>query len=258
MVVKMIRFALREDFLNIIKLWNTVFGDSKQVIESFLNRFFDRVLLYYEDDILAGMLSLLPISNGKETGFYVYAVATDEAFRSKGIATKLIEYSKKLCGKDKFLILVPASESLFEFYKKFGFYEISCLEKNIADINTDTEILSVSPISSTELLILRKECFKNINFFEWDIDVLNLMYNCFGYKFLKFDEGFAVCEIFKNTVNIKELCCRKEHRQSALNSISEYFNCSLYSYTVPAKTNIPSAMIWGKHFKAPYFNLALD
>lgn len=256
----MIRFALREDFFDIINLWNTVFGDSKQVIESYLERFFDRVLLFYEDDTLAGMLSLLPISTGKETGFYVYAVATDERFRSKGIATKLIEHSKKLCGEDKFLILVPASESLFEFYKKFDFYEISCLEKNIVTTNIEDDILPLSLISSTELLIMRKECFKNINFFEWDIDVLNLMHDCFGYKFLKFDDdlGFAVCEIFKNTVNVKELCCRKEHRQAALSSICKYFNCSLYSFTIPAKTNIASAMIWGKHFKSPYFNLALD
>lgn len=256
----MIEFASKEDFSDIIKLWHEVFGDSEKVIEGFLERFYDRVLLFRKSNKILGMLSLLPISVGKATGFYVYAVATDESCRSKGIATRLLEYSKALCQNKNFLLLVPASDSLFEFYKKFGFSNISCLEKNIVSSHIEGDIIPVSPISPIELLILRKEYFKSISFFEWDIDILNLMHDCFGYKFLKLGEdlGFAVCEIFEQTISIKELCCKAEHRKSALASICKYFDCSLYSYIVPAKTDIPSAMIWGEEFKRPYFNLALD
>lgn len=258
--MEMIKFASKNDYCDIIKLWKNVFGDSEKTINDYLSRFGKNVLLFYEEECLCGMLSLLPISNGKYTGFYIYAVATDKRFRSRGIASRLIEYSKEICGNNKFLILTPASEALFGFYKKFGFYEISCIEKNIINLPLCNETMPISPISATELLILRKECFKNISFFEWDIDVLKLMHDCFGYRFLTLGEnlGFAVCEIFENTVNIKELCCKKEHRPAALTSICNHLGCDLYSYVIPSKTATPSSMVWGMSFKKPYFNLSLD
>lgn len=256
----MIKFASADDFFDIIKLWKNVFGDSEKMINDYLSRFGKNVLIFREGKSLCGMLSLLPISNGKSVGFYVYAVATDKSFRSRGIASRLIEYSKELCGNDKFLILTPASESLFGFYKKFGFYEISCIEKYIAGLEVSDEIIPVSEISPTELLIFRKECFKGFSFFEWDIDVLKLMKDCFGYCFLALGNnlGFAVCEVFENMVNIKELCCQRIYRQAALASVCRYFGCDLYSYVIPSKTAVPSSMVWGKSFKKPYFNLSLD
>lgn len=256
----MICFAEKKDFRRIIELWHNIFGDSENIIEEFLNRFYKNVLLYLEGDKIVGMLSLLNLSQGKKTGYYVYAVATDEKFRSKGIATALIEYAKSLCKKDEFLLLVPAEDSLFDFYKKLGFSEISCIRKrNYMKTVIDAQI-PVLPISPTEFLILRKEFFKNYDFIEWDIDILNLLHDVYGAKFIKFGDnaGFAVCEVFENFVSVKELCCAPHNIKIAMSSICKFFGRSIYSYTLPVKDIKPNAMSYGKKFKKPYFNLALD
>lgn len=257
----MIGYANEEDFDKIICLWNRVFGDNKEVIKKYLDRFYERVLLYRKDDEILAMMSLLPIGVKNRMGYYVYAVATDEEQRGQGIASKMIEYAKNLCKKDEFLILVPAKEALFEFYKRFGFYEISCItKKQKFEPREDNKPLKLMEISPTELLILRKEFFKHNSFFEWDIDVLNLMHDCFGTRFLKTVDGkdFIVCDIFENMVTVKEVCSNKKNYDVLLTSLSRYFGMDIYSYAFPEKTKTPSAMVFGAKFRKPYFNLALD
>ncbi len=257
----MIGFAEKTDFNNIISLWNKVFGDNEAVIREYLERFYDRVLFYKDGDELLGMLSLLPISVKNRMGYYVYAVATDEKHRGEGIATKLIEYAKDLCSKDEFLILVPASNSLIEFYERFGFYGISCVAKK-QDFKNDkiTKSLPVTEISPTEFLILRKGFFQDKSFFEWDIDVLSLMHDCFGMKFLKVGEetGVIACDIFEGMITVKEMCGKEEDYKILLSSVREFLGFDIYSYTVPEKSETPSAMVFGHRFNKPYFNLALD
>lgn len=257
----MIGYANEKDFDKIICLWHKVFGDNQDVIKKYLERFYQRVLLYRENDEVLGMMSLLPISVKSRMGYYVYAVATDEAHRGEGIASKMIEYAKNLCKKDEFLILVPAQTSLFEFYKRLGFYEISCITKNQNfEYSKDMAYLPMTEISPTEFLILRKEFFKDKSFFEWDIDVLNLMHDCFGTKFLKIadQKGFIACDVFENTVTVKEMCAEKKDYDILLASVRRYFGMNIYSYAFPEKTKIPSAMVFGAKFHKPYFNLALD
>lgn len=76
-------------------------------------------------------------------GKYVYAVATDSAFRNRGYASKLIEEAKKQMGD--FLWLIPADEELFDYYSKFGFetklYSNSAFENKI-EFNEIDEIIS--------------------------------------------------------------------------------------------------------------------
>lgn len=257
----MIGYAKEEDFEKIICLWHRVFGDNKDVIRKYLDRFYDRVLVYRNNDEILGISSLLPISVKNRLGYYVYAVATDEAHRGKGIASKMIEYAKGLCKKEEFLILVPAKASLFEFYKRFGFYEISCItKKQDFEYREDLPKLSLTEISPTEFLILRKEFFKNNSFFEWDIDILNLMHDCFGTKFLKTadNKSFVACDVFENTVTVKEICADKKDYESILASVRRHFGMDIYSYAFPEKTKTPSAMVFGAKFHKPYFNLALD
>lgn len=255
----MIEFAGRTDFSEIVSLWHKVFGDSENIVLKYLERFFDRVLVFREGGRILGMLSLLPISVREKTGYYVYAVATAEESRGKGVASKLLEYSKKLCGDEKFLILVPASASLFDFYKRFDFSEINCITKKVLTSEVGASSLPITPVSSTEILILRKEFFESRDFFEWDIDVLDLMHD-FGTRFFRIGEksGFLICDVFENEINIKELCTFDIDTKTALAAVRSYFNVDVYAYTLPKPDSFPSAMVWGAEFKNPYFNLALD
>ncbi len=256
----MIEFANKADFPEIISLWHKVFGDSEDVILKYLERFYKRVLVFREEGQILGMLSLLPISIREKMGYYVYAVATAEESRGLGVASRLLEYSEKLCGNEKFLILVPASASLFDFYKKFDFSEINCITKKVLTSEVGISSLTITPVSPTEILILRKEFFESHDFFEWDIDVLDLMHDCFGTRFFRIGEksGFFICDVFENEINIKELCTFDIDEKTALAAVKNYFNVDVYAYTLPQADKIPNAMVWGAEFKNPYFNLALD
>lgn len=75
----------------------------------------------------AAMLFALPcrLINGiSETdAVYIYAAATLEKHRGKGIMSSIINKLKK--NTDAFIFLKPADAGLTDFYKKLGFKEIS-------------------------------------------------------------------------------------------------------------------------------------
>lgn len=104
----------------IINLWQNVFGDDKKYIEFFLDNCKNLICLgMFSSDQLCSMLFLLDVSYSSYNGKYIFAVATEENHRNKGLAGSLIEEAK-LYMQD-FLCLVPADNKLFSYYEKHGF-----------------------------------------------------------------------------------------------------------------------------------------
>ncbi len=111
----------------LIDLWCDVFRDEEEyaaLILPYLDEF--DCFAEMSDGKIISAFYLLPcvINCGKKEykGRYLYAAATHKAHRSKGIMSKLInealEYT--LLNYD-FISLVPANESLYNYYSKFGF-----------------------------------------------------------------------------------------------------------------------------------------
>lgn len=115
----MIKFT--NDTEQIISLWRSVFKeDSREDVLFFLNESKNAECLgYYENEKLVSMLFLVDCSYADLNGKYVYAVCTNEKFRNKGYSSSLINEAKK--HMNDFLWLIPAHNSLFGFYAKFGF-----------------------------------------------------------------------------------------------------------------------------------------
>ena len=115
----MIRFT--EDKEKIISLWRSVFcEDSREDVLFFLNECKNAECLgYFEGEELVSMLFLVECSYADLKGKYVYAVCTNEKCRNKGYSSRLIDEAKKYM--NDFLWLIPAHDSLFGFYAKFGF-----------------------------------------------------------------------------------------------------------------------------------------
>ncbi len=111
----------RED---IIELWHECFGDDRGYIEFFLDNCPNKLCVgIFEKDELASMLFLL---NGEVDGFscrYIYAACTAQKHRCEGLMGGLIELVKRYCSDSgvDMLFLVPAEESLYNYYSKFGF-----------------------------------------------------------------------------------------------------------------------------------------
>ena len=123
---RMNRLSPDEGKRQLSALWETVFGDGPNYTSVFLDSAAFRpedTVLSLEEGRLAAMLFLLPVRFGGRRGRYVYAVATHPAFRGRGHAGAMLEYAQGLTeerGED-FTCLHPASDSLFGFYRRFGF-----------------------------------------------------------------------------------------------------------------------------------------
>ena len=112
------------------RLWKQAFGEDPRYIDWFYQCCWhpENMLLLLEDGKLASMLALLPhgltLPNGAEaTAYYVYALATDAAVRSKGYGRQLLHYVDdhlRALGADC-VTVVPAEPSLFKFFGTVGF-----------------------------------------------------------------------------------------------------------------------------------------
>lgn len=121
---------------DLILLWKEAFQDEENYILNYINNYFDKIIVYTENNIPIAMLSLLDaeikIKGEKKNCKYIYAVATKEEHRGKGISSKLMRHVKSIADKnDDILVLVPASESLLNFIVNLGFVKVFIFMKKI-------------------------------------------------------------------------------------------------------------------------------
>ncbi len=123
------RLAEKEDMNAVCGLWQRVFGDSEETTKFFYDTFpdTDNVLLCEIDGKVVSILTLIETEiispNGKNKAFCVYAAATEENYRKKGLMSGLLSFAGKIAAERKadFLFLKPASEKLYSYYEKNGF-----------------------------------------------------------------------------------------------------------------------------------------
>lgn len=104
----------------IISLWHSVFGDSREEIEFFLNNAKNAECLGYSDNSkLLSMLFLVDCSIDNVKGKYIYAACTYKEYEGRGYMSRLLSYSEKL--GYNFICLIPANEGLIDYYSARGF-----------------------------------------------------------------------------------------------------------------------------------------
>ncbi len=133
------------------ELWQEAFGDSMDFIGTFEKTAFstERCRCVTVNDTLAAALYWFDCSCCEQKVAYIYAVATKKEFQGQGICRELMNNTHRHLKELGFqlAVLVPGSQSLFNFYKKTGYEvctyigELSCntAEKNIVlnSINAD-------------------------------------------------------------------------------------------------------------------------
>lgn len=121
--------AAKEDAAALKALWSTCFGDEQSYIDQFFDTVFapEQAFTLRQDGKITAMAFYFPLTLqlGKEEKkmAYLYAVATDPAFRSQGHCTALLEFIAGYLAIKGFqgLALVPGSQELFQFYEKRGY-----------------------------------------------------------------------------------------------------------------------------------------
>lgn len=129
-----IRMGLAEytDLPQLRALWQEAFGDSESYMDLYFDHRFEPGETYVlrENGDVASMMTAMRVSlwtdKEKINGRYIYAVATRKSCRGKGYAKMLDRFMVSDLRKMgvRFTCLVPAENSLHEFYAAQGYAEI--------------------------------------------------------------------------------------------------------------------------------------
>ena len=254
----MIRFATGVESEQIVNLWQEAFGDSRSWVLLYLGENIDNVLIYEEDGVVMGMLSLLPVSYKGKNGYYVYGVATGKLYRSKGISTKLLTYAKALVEKKDvdFLVLVPRNEGLFNFYGERGFFPMACVEtqefcrEELMSLECGSEVTNAT---QKEYYDIRRAHFENL--IEWDSDMLSSIKRFENGEYYKDNSGNgAFCYAYDGKLYVKELC----GSMAVLAEIVEKYDCEAVLVTRKSDSQKPSCMVYPEFFEDVFFNISID
>jgi len=122
-----------EHVLQLRRLWKTAFGDT----DAFLDIFFptayspDRCRCILLEDRIAAALYWFDICWDGLPCAYIYAVATDPAFRGRGLCRALMEDCARILTDAGYAgaLLVPQDEGLRAMYGKMGYLPATCLDE---------------------------------------------------------------------------------------------------------------------------------
>lgn len=159
---------------DVIALWMKCFGDSREYVDFFLDNCPGYVCVeYFIEDKLVSQLFLLEGELASEKCKYLYAACTHEDYRRRGIMEELIEFTKTYC-KDKnysSIFLVPANESLYSYYSKFGFVA-SFLKKEVVFRNKSDLLSELTEADVDTIFNIKKELVEKIDGFKFSYDVM--------------------------------------------------------------------------------------
>ena len=160
--------AKTKDIKEIKKLFETNFNVKKEEIDLFFNKKFELnncLVCKVNDNTVASALHLMEATilckSFNEKAYYVYAASTLPEYRNNGLMRTLLEYSvliSKEKGK-KYLILLPETKSLYEFYEKLGYkkffraYHLKLSRKKLCEIlesNSNKKDAEIYKISKTK------------------------------------------------------------------------------------------------------------
>lgn len=115
------------------RLWQQAFGDTDDFLDSFFAVGFspDRCRCLWLDGSLAAALYWFDCSWEGKPVAYLYAVATDEKYRGRGLCRALLEDTHRHLEEQGYAasVLVPGSKELFGLYEKLGYQNFGAVRE---------------------------------------------------------------------------------------------------------------------------------
>jgi len=116
----------------LIELWRLCFEDTEDFIQLFFDRIYkgENALIIEVDGEIVSALHMIPYTmgfcNSELTVSYIAGACTHPDYRGKGYMGELLEETFDVMRKRDFDLtaLIPASPSLFEYYRRHGYTEI--------------------------------------------------------------------------------------------------------------------------------------
>ena len=231
-----------EDREGISRLWREVFGDPEEYVALFFNRCWrpEDTLLWREGNQIAAMLFLLPCclsfpGEREAPGYYVYAVATGKPYRGRGLSSLLLEEAARLSRERgrRFLTLVPAEKSLFDFYGRRG-YEIQGWVRRLAYAPAGILPQGGFSLCGSGVLERVRNSFFAPGLLRWDARMMAYLEEENGFlggEFLSFPlpgggTGAAACRVEGEVLSVRELVCPQALVLPALEGLCRRYGAS--------------------------------
>lgn len=215
-----IDFLTPNDFDDLKVIWRMTFQDSDEVTQTFLDNIFTpgMAIASREAGIVVSAAFLIPcqlvINSRCYDAYYFYSAATHPSHRNKGHMTEILKYTKMLASQRgiDYLVLAPATDSLFDFYGRRGFW-VAFYKKVVRFTREQLQSLSAEPdlVNAFGLNIFntRQQCLGYGDFINWDEKTIK--YGMLSHKNAQgavafTSDGYAIYDLGKNTAYVKELC----------------------------------------------------
>lgn len=140
-------------------LWQQAFGDTDAFLDGFFAAGFSEDRCHYiaENGVPVSALYWFDCELEGQKLAYIYAVATDEAHRGKGLARRLMTETHAILKANGYAgaILVPAGQALFGMYEKMGYRAVTTVTKFVAEQGSVPA--KVTQIDGNEYARLRRQ-----------------------------------------------------------------------------------------------------
>ena len=147
------------------RLWEQVFGDEPETVQTFFDRFPPEAAgwVVRKGGAICAMAYLLPggwllTETGMQAVGYVYAVATDPAERGKGYAAKLLRAMMDFADQRALLLYTrPAEASLFRWYAaRMEAESVGCVLEQEFTAEPGAPEMEIRPLEPLEYQALRE------------------------------------------------------------------------------------------------------
>lgn len=233
-------------------LWQTSFGDERAFVEAFFSTAFSprRCRCVTVEGILAAALYWFDCHHQEETCAYIYAVATDPAFRGRGLCAALMADTHKHLTENGYAgaILVPGNKNLFSFYEKQGYRpfggkaQLTCAPGHP---------VSLTPVKAEEYAAARRKYLPAGGIIQEDENL----------DFLQKQADLYVGQDFVLAATKEEDCLRGIELLGNLNAapgIVSALGANTGIFSIPGENPFAMCRPLGHDFSPTYFGLAFD
>ena len=277
----MIRGAKQDDIAALRALWWVVFNDSERFLDRFFAHLFvpENCLVAECEGRITSMLFLLEATascrQGNRPLRYVYACATHPDFRKQGFMGQLLNTAIEYADENGFdLILIPANEPLFDYYKRFGFTQPTYLSRCSYPPIAASAVLEWVAVGSSDIAAavtllqeLRTAFFERTDAVLWlDAHIKVMLGELFSQKgemlVLK-TGGYALTLLQSDgTVDVIE-CASQLPREEMIASLRAHYSVAKTTFSLPSNANQPCAetpygLLYSKQSIPLYLNLGLE
>ena len=182
----MLRIAQPEDLPSLTALWEEAFGDSPNAVARFYEAF-PRCRCYAAEaeGQVVSMVNVLPQTLSPDLpAAYVYAVATAQTHRNRGLCRALMSFAEENLKQQGFActVLTPGEPELFRFYENLGY--------EAAFIRNRTAFPGGVPVSIEAYAVLREKLL-TVPHMVYDLPTLEYAANAYGLTFYQTETGIA-------------------------------------------------------------------